>query len=228
MGHPSGPYSPVALYAPLATADFANGVYSIGGASKTLDQMFGNADASWGGTRGSVTVGQGFVAAPSTQHNMSPTAELATALNWQTRGLTIVIDFTMTGATTTRLPALEFDIYDGPAFTDGASILAKFNDAGVAANDYVIVGNYIEAEDLRTSLADGAHVMAATFALNSMALSVDGSPGVSMPIGYDISTFDVAVLAVVNSAAGAGTSVVTCRSITFYPPTGADVLNRLT
>jgi len=167
--------------APLAVADYKNGIYSIGGVSKTYAQMWTN-----GGYVGPpfgtpiITPGVGWEAATVngvfTNFYAQATPELFAALN-VAAGVSFIMDFYLDADAAAKcnmnLGAVVNDT------TKGAWVASASCDS--TDIDMNLFGDYYGTLTDTESFMEGQHRAAASFSLAELAISTDGGPNMSCP-----------------------------------------------
>lgn len=204
---------------PLAVADFKNGIYSIGGVAKTLDEMFGDPPPSWGGVRGNPTPGVGYTrSAPDDtgNHNPSPTPELFAALDWA-NGITILFQYQISSDGVEEA-LISVDLYQDPDYSFGA----YFNARG---QTHVAAQGVYDGPEATSALPNGAHKSAVTLAVAEQAMSTDGGAVETCANGDDFSLYDVGVFFVSCPSGAVGEVIL--EKLTFYSAQPNDILPTL-
>jgi hypothetical protein len=212
--------------------DFKNGIYTIGGVSKTLDEVLVH-DASYGNYDSSAVVADVGLTVTNTFTNstgttgwspvLSAAAQAAVLANGNDAGFTAVVKFNTTETNGLATVGLELTKSDD---TIGWGLSAGWSKFGPSASLYDESSFYHDPE----IPSPGAHTVAVTLCANRLSSSFDGldviggySPQANTPtpvVGMWVSAGGI-------GAAATGTGTATIESITFYNTTMDDNLRSL-
>lgn len=208
---------------PLAVSDFKNGIYRIGSAPVTLEEMWGDLPESQSFIAGSVVPGVGWQTISNTTlvNQLASTARLGAALAPMSEGLTFVLDYHLDQPSGTK-PRIVVNFGEGPELNSGWGYYQNGN-------------SYIEFYDYQSAYLRAYEVgpmgdskVAVTLGPDFLALSRNGEAVITAPGDpMDVPLADAIWLAVYTSHDSASPSTATLRSVTIYRAQAAAVLESL-
>lgn len=197
---------------PLAVSDFKNGIYSIGGVSKTAGQMWVENASDWAAFDPVVDIvaGVGLITRDSGLYGPTATAALLAAVP-PTAAFTVVIDCILIGSARAVVECDEF-----PGYTSVTSAQAS-----------TISGTYFVADNsgnASAAIVAGTHRLAATLSQNPLRISKGGAAALSLASAENMALLDNIGVAVEATAGGGGPDDAIIEKITFYAPQNAAML----
>lgn len=205
--------------APLAVSDFQNGVYTIGGVSKTFADMWEENLDNGPWHPETLVPGTGITTSTGMDSNgIGAAAALIAALD-PALGITAVVDYSTNQGSSTALPRFSMDVLDTPDWNETWSYFQRGKDWTVLSDNMIW--------DQVAPAPDGDHMVALTLGPDFLAYSRNGGAA-HVAEGIPLENPGANTIFVNVNVGGTGTlATVTLRSVTFYRQRAAEDLPAL-